>query len=523
MNKIFNFFKVNLAILLMVSAWIIVTIFNLRIYWMLVDDGWDVVFSRTLFEKISKFNFAGFFSQLVILENEGRFRPVYWFYQTTVWIIGKDSPQFQHFAHMLVIGLTVFVIYLIMNELTRSKLVSFFGSISYLLIPTNTENIFRLGPQEPLLVLFLSLIFYLLISNKKVFLSCLILVLCIFTKETSVAILPVLFLYYFLGKNQKFIKNKKQGFYLWFFVCISSMLLILVTSLTRSGYATNYYFSLPMILYNLTIYLKALSKDTLFVFPIFFMIFCLRITLGLFKKKNILPTKLDFFEFLFSLGFICFLLIQLPWKYPIPRYLMPGVFFVIIFLYLEIYRDIILLTKINLIKNNKRILLVSLIIVATCICFLWGFQLISKEASSVSYYEAFNKMAGYPINTTILINTPKGENSYEIQIQLSEFWNRTDLKVGCLDLQNLPEGNYVVVDADQLLRNYPHNKLNSLFQNEPETIKNFSRVLLITTPSDLIEQSIKKLADYLINRKPFTSTVLYTYYYNYNNWYFYRE
>jgi hypothetical protein len=492
---------------------------------MLVDDGVDVVFSRTLFEKLSNFDFLGFASQL--LENIGRFRPIYWMYHMTVWLIGRNSYQFQHFAHMLVIGLTIFFIYLIIRKLTKSRVTSFFGALAYLLIPLNTENILRLGPQEPLMVLFLSALFYFLIENKKIFLQCLVLVLSVFTKETSIALLPILFFYYIYGKNSKLVENKKQGFYLWITICISSLLLILITFLLRSGYSTNYFFNLQILIGNLSFYFIELSKNTLFIFPLAVIIYSVRIGVALIRKQNIFDSKSDLFEFLFFMGFLCFLSIQLPWRYAINRYLMPADFFLIMFLSIEMYKDFKLFGNFKFIYSHKHLFDFLLILIGIYTSLIWGLQIIYRETSTVSYYEAFRKIAGFSKNTTLLVNMPEGENTIEyfdeIQIQLSEFWKRPDIRIEYLDLQNIPKGNYIIVSSDQLPKRYPQDKLNSSFKNTPMTILNTSRGLTITTPPELIKQSMKKLINFLVYKKQFTSNGLYTYYYNYNNWYFYHE
>lgn len=524
-SKIFSFIKKNLTIIGLFLVWLAVTIPNLNIYWMLVDDGVDVVVSRTLFEKLSSFNLLGFVSQL--LENGTRFRPAYWLYQMIVWLIGGNSYQFQHFAHMIVIGITMLFIYLIIKELTKSKMVSFFGALIYLLIPINSENIFRLGPQEPLLVIFLSILFYLVIKNKKIILPCLVLLLAVFTKETSLALLPVLFFYYFYGRNNKFIKNKKQGFHLVVLICILSVAVILMTLLRRGVYGSNYYFNIPMFAGNLLVYLKELSKNTLFVFPLVFIVYLIRKVITLFKKPKTPVIKQNFFEFIFFLGFLCFLIVQLPWRYVLSRYLMPTVFFLIIFSCLEIYQDLMLLGSIKLINNYKRIYIPSLAVIVAYICLVWGFQLVFNETAQVSYEEVFRQMANYPKNTILLMNVPRSEGTieliYETQIQLSEFWNRSDLKVDYLDLQNLPQDNYVIVGSGQFLNDCSQGKLGTLVKCQPTIVKGVSRGIVITTPLELIKQSIKKLFNLLVYKKQPTSDGLYSYYYNYNNWYFYSN
>jgi hypothetical protein len=492
---------------------------------MLVDDGGDVVFARTLFEKLISFNIIGFVSQL--LEAGGRFRPVYWIYHMLVWVVGRNSYQFHHFAHMVVIGITVYFIYLIIKELTNSKLTSFFASLTYLLIPLNSENIFRLGPQEPLLTMFFSILIYLIIKNKKNFLPCLILVLAVFTKETSVALLPVLFFYYFYGKRSKIVQNKKQGYYLWITVCISSVVLILITFLRRGGYSTNYLFDIQMFIANLSFYFVELSKNTLFVFPLAIIVYLLRLGTSIIKKQKILNSKRDIFEFLFLLTFLCLFLIQIPWKYAIDRYLLPADLFLIIFSFIEVYIDFELLSKYKFISSHKSIFSFLLIFIGLFTALIWGIEIVSREIANVSYYQAFYKMSTLPKNTVILVNMPEGENTieyqYEIEIQLSEFWNRNDLKVQFLDLQNLPKDNYVIIDSDQLSRTYQMSELNHKFGTPKTTLINSSENIIITTPFQFIKLCAEKIIKSLLYKKRFDFEGIYTYSYNHNNWYFFNE
>jgi len=525
MNKLFSFLKNNLTIFILFLVWLPITFFNTKIYWMLVDDGWDVIFSRTLFEKLSSLNLTGFVSQL--MESGGRFRPVYWTYHMWVWLIGGNSYQFQHFVHMLVIGLTVLFVYLIIKELTKSKSISLFAALFYLLTPLNTENIFRLGPQEPLLAMFLGILFYLAIKNRKIFLPCLVLVLAIFTKETSVALLPVLLFYYIYSKKGRLIKNKKQSFYLWTTVCVSSLALILITFLRRGGYSSNYNFDIIMWMDTLLIYIKELSNNTLYIFPLFFIIYLIRNGIGLFKKQKIIATKLDLFEFLFFVGFLCFLFIQIPWKYALTRYLMPTIFFLTVFSFVEIYQNLKLIYKFKIVSNRTGMFTFLAILLGFYVFSIWGVDVVFKEMSGISTYDVFKKMASYPRNTVLLMNMKRGESTIElvdeIQIHLSEFWNRGDIKSQYLDLQNLPKNNYVIVDSDQFPRAYSQEELNSLYKNKYTSINKTSRRPVITTSLEIIKQTLKKLANLVIYKKEFTTEGIYTYYYNYNNWSFYNE
>lgn len=526
MKKFIIFLKNNFPFVIIFLCWVPVTYLNAKIYWMLVDDGISVIFSRTIFEKIIRFNLTGVLSQL--LEGGGRLRPTYWLYQMLVWIIGKNSFQIWHLAHMLVIGATVIFIYLIVKELTKSKSISLFASLFYLLTPLNTENILRIGPQEPLLAMLLGFLFYLLVVRKKKNIwPCIIAVLAVFSKETSIAILPVIFLYYLFVRKNKLFKNETSAFNIFATTAVSSIILITITFLTRSGYSTNYYFNLQMMIGNLVVYIKEFTKGTLYIFPITLATYIIRNAINLIRRKNIFNTKLTIFQFLFFVSFLSFILIQLPWKYALVRYLMPAAFFVIIFMFIEIYININTLCNLKNLTNYKKFAYTIFVLAGVYISLVWSAEIIFKESSNVSYEQIFDKIASYPRNTTILMNMPDNggtiELVYETKLQLSEFWGRPDLKVEYLDLDKLPKDNFVIVDSDQLPRRYAPSDLNKIYKDGYSSIKGTKKGLVLTTPLELIKQSLKKIINLVIHKSKLNSEGLYTYYYNYNNWYFYDK
>jgi hypothetical protein len=158
---------------------------------------------------------------------------------------------------------------------------------------------------------------------------------------------------------------------------------------------------------------------------------------------------------------------------------------------------------------------------------LWGLDVVSKEMSFISNYDAFKRMASYSKDTILLMNMKQGDATIELvgetHTHLSEFWGREDIKTEYLNLQNLPKQNYVIVSSSQFPRGYPEEELRSLFKNKFTSIEKTSRKLIVTTPLELIKQTTKKLFNLIVYKKKFTTEGIYTYYYNYNNWYFYHE
>lgn len=525
MKKLLEFFKKYWAYMFLFAAWLPITFYNTKIYWMLVDDGYDVVFSRTLFEKLTSLNIAGFFSQL--LEAGGRFRPVYWIYHMLVWVIGRNSFQFHHLVHMLVIGLTIYFIYRILHKLTESKTISFFGAITYLLIPINSENILRLGPQEPLVALFLSIFFYLIIEGKRKILPILFLFLAIFTKETSVAILPVVILYYLLSKTIKSSKIKTLSIYSVVSVCVFSLLIILITAINRSGYSTNYRLDSTLIIGNFTRYVKEMSIGTLYILPLMSVSYLSRNLYSYIKSKKFFLKKVDLFETLFLFGFISFFLVQLPWKYVIMRYLMPTMFFVIIFVFLEIYQLGYVIGNFWPIKLYKKQISTLLIGIGFFMFAIWGVQLLDKQISNISHYSMFREMSKLPKNTVVFMNMVEGESTvelvYETQVILDEFWERPDIKVEYLDLQKIPESRYSLVDSDIFYRKYTKEEIDS-FYIEPSAQTNIkTRSFILTTPPELVKQTVKKMFKLVFYKDKPTFDGIYTFYYYDVHWYFYNE
>lgn len=489
-----------------------------------MDDGWDIVFVRTLFEKLSNLNLSGFISQL--LEIGGRFRPIYWFYHTWVWLIGGNSFQFHHFAHMIVIGVAVLFIYLTLHELTKSKPISLFAALFYFFVPLNTENIMRLGPQEPLIAMFFAIFFYLLVKTKKVFLPCLMIVFAVFTKETALALVPIFFFYYLYQKRHS--TKNEAGISLKFFatIVISSVIMILVTFLRRSGYSTNYSFDIQMMIENLYIYFKELSIGTSLVFPTIPSIYLIRTLYKFIKKQKLFETKIDLFEFMFFGGFLCFLAIQLPWAYALTRYLMPAIFFLTLFMFLEVYAITQFIKKFKFINKHKKVVLVLSLMATFYALSLWGLDVVLKEKSSLSTQKVFEKLAVLPKNTILLMNMPEGEGTIElvdeVQLHLSEFWNRGDIKSRYLDLDNLPKEKFVVVDSSHFPRRYSKEELEKIFGEKSFSSEETIKRLVLTTPVELIKQSIKKTVVMLVNKGKFDSEGLYTRYDSFNNWYFYH-
>ena len=247
----------------------------------------------------------------------------------------------------------------------------------------------------------------------------------------------------------------------------------------------------------------------------------------MFKKEVLLKTKIDLFEFIFFTAFLCFLIIQLPWAYALTRYLMPAIAFLTLFMFLEIYQDVQFMSGFKFIDKHKKIVASLFLIMVFYTFSLWGIDVVLKEISSISYENVFQEMSKVPKNTTILMNMKEGESTmelvYETQIILNEFWYRQDIKSEYLDIDKLPEGNCIIIDSSQFPRKYFQEELVKEFGTYYFLSEKSSDRLVLTTPLELIKQSIKKFISVVFHREKFNSDGLYTYYHSSSNWYFFNE
>jgi len=134
----------------------------------------------------------------------------------------RISNTFLHF-------LNVCILYLLINTLFHDVKLSFIGSLVFALHPINTESILGVSFNEELLFSFFSLLsifFYVkkdfiekVKQNYFIFLSCIMYILAVFSKETAI-ILPLLILVYDVS-----FKRKKRTLSYLFFLIISGFYL----------------------------------------------------------------------------------------------------------------------------------------------------------------------------------------------------------------------------------------------------------------------------------------------------------
>lgn len=299
----------------------------------LVDDG-EVLIQSTSFlnDCVITFQCSKFVDQTFEF-GTNRFRPSYWLINNILYEIFGNKPQLHHNFRILIVGyITVMLLALILLDMRVGRLMTGVGVFLFATNISFSENIIRLGTNEPYQVLFLALFSLTYLNIKKVksksYLSnplvIILLLWTIFIKENNIAILPTVFLSEIKQSN----KNYKKALSLLGIPAIIFTFGILITGkitstisvnipLYTSNYVTNPVRIIENGFSNIRLLLNSMSpflKLTVLFSPFF-----------IFNKRfrNSLINEKYYYWFFFSLFFT---LILFPWRYVLDRYQLVSIF-----------------------------------------------------------------------------------------------------------------------------------------------------------------------------------------------------
>lgn len=496
------------ALLILISSIIFLPALKMQFWW--VDDGWTIMIAQKVIYSITHFNLSGL--SIIFDEPGGRFRIVYWFYQTLVYLVGGVNPTWHFLFHYLVILATALIIFYSVYNLTKSGFPSFVSASLYVLSPINNENLYRLGPQEPLLCLFISTSLYFLFVKKKTFTSILFLLLASLTKENGFILWIPIFLLYIAKR----VFLKKKGLVLVKYAVwgtMASIPFILNTFLRHGGYSSNYIFEVEKMAENLEIYLSTILKEFSPFIVIFLTTYLIRLGVSVRngKFKKLLITFLN--QGVFLAISLVFIVVQTPWAYPLERYLMPATLGLATFIGLEVCE----IKKMVQFKKNK------LLMLAFSLFGLYFFSFTAVEAIHIYNYGGgfahqtrfiqllYKDLAdNVPLNGTVLFNFLKGDSTAELVVQtdmqLDLVYHRPDIRVDYLNLGNLPKGSFLIVGTPTTREEYTRQEVEKgirIFRRD-ESLVLENRFIVLTTATEFFKQVAKKGYQFIINRKPFS-------------------
>lgn len=300
----------------------------------LVDDGQVLVQSSSYLEDCFLHLKCSKFVDQTFELGTNRFRPSYWLINNTTYEIFRNDAQLHHLFRVYVVGLVLaLLLTLILLDLKVGWIFTLTAVLAFITNYSFTENIIRLGTNEPYQVIFLAIfsLFYLnrerIEKRSKNYLS-LLLVLLIWTiliKENNIAVLPVIL-------ATEFVFNKpKLSVKAFILTAVPSLIFFLGTFLTKRlpstisvdipVYTSNYIAHPLTILGNsinhIRLLLNSMSpflKLSLFFFPLLFVVKTLR---------KLLKVKKFFYWTFFGLSFTAILF---PWRYVLERYQLVAIF-----------------------------------------------------------------------------------------------------------------------------------------------------------------------------------------------------
>lgn len=508
-------------LLIVLSLFIFVPTFNLKFSW--IDDGWDIQVARNLIDNFLKFDFVSI-ANSIVETNIGRFRPVYWLWQTSVYLIGGSNSSIHYFLHYLLILSIALFVYMIIFHYTKSSVSSFVGSFLLLIFPLNTENWVRLGPAEPMMIFFVIIAIYNLLVNENIKRATIFMLFALLTKETAVAVFPAFILYFLLLLITKNKTKKIFSFIVNMFIL--SILSVAISLLNRKGYSNSYVFSFETTLYNFGLYLKFLRQ----AFPTI-NIFVLALTLHIIRPVvNFKLSKIKEFEIvkiLFLALSVLFVLVQSPWAWVLNRYLLPAVVMGSIFVGLE-YHSISQFFKkykyLNIIFNT--LVFVTLTFFSLSAGLKINEQIVRQRQSTDNVYLMLKRLAEVtPENGRVYFNFVDNDATmeplFESDLHFKLFFNRSDILIDFIENKPKNETNYIVISGTPL-GSFPYFeeayfKKDKLVKKQ-EYYQNDNKFVVLSNFETVSKQVAKKLYQFVKTGKMIDGSGIYTDYLLKDTW-----
>lgn len=188
----------------------------------IIDDGQDLLLIHN--NSLIKY-------MLINIDLIDRFRPLFKLFRYIIYQLFGLAMPLHFLVNAIILALVVYLVYIILLKITKSKYISFLLAITVYSLPSLYENLYRLGTDEPIMTLLLLLVIWAFIS-KKYFFNVAYLILGLFIKETI-----VLFLFFY---SFVYLSMKK---YTYFLILLFASLIFIKFVLVPRIFAPVSYFS----------------------------------------------------------------------------------------------------------------------------------------------------------------------------------------------------------------------------------------------------------------------------------------
>jgi len=430
----------------------------------LIDDGQVLIQSSSYFEDCLFRLRCQKFADQTFEFGTNRFRPTYWLINNFLYEALGNNAGLHHAFRIYVVGyLMIFSLALIFLNLKISWPALILGIFIFVSNYSFSENIIRLGTNEPLQVLFLAVFSLLYFRYKEtnpksptIFpLLVILLIWTIFIKENSIAILPAVFINEYLSSKKNFRKTVVLvglPFALFILGVILSKIMPSTISPDIPAYTNNYVTSPTVILKNASLNLELLLNSMSPFLKLTLVLSPLLVIIG--RARKLLKNEKFYYWFLFA---VFFTLILFPWRHVLERYQLVSIFGMTVVITFLIDRAIgfvkeIILSRIKLISRYPLLEIVSFGVVA--ILFLKGFPI--NLAKTVNFGNIFSTRSRFEVDQLQAIanyNSQKmyinGKNNienweflYELPIHL-EFLYGVTPNINLIKEQEIGKGGYI--------------------------------------------------------------------------------
>lgn len=472
-----SFPQLPLVFILLFTSVLLFT--QIKIPWMLVDDGETLRMAKELSQHFTNRDFSYLFQ---FEAHNGRLRPVYWLFQwLTVSALGLN-PFVHHFGHLVLYSLILAIFYLMVKDITKSSLAAVFSCLLFLAWGKGAENFYRVGPIEPQLALYLLATFY-FFTRGNILLSLVFLPLVYFSKESAIVLVLIalsIFLLTFLQKNKKIgnLSFKKAGVFLLGNIVLAVLARLLMSYFHISGgYTEGYVLTIAQIKGGMVSYLKMINDNYGPIFIITIVLAILRFVDAYLKR--IFSDRTLAWEAIFLFWFAIFLVIQSPWVFVMGRYLPPALIGLCFVMGVESAKILVFIEK--QLKSRHAIYKAGFLFI--CLVLLLRAiippcrEILSLQKRAVAA-EAVNSEAvaflakNTPENGRIFYNFSDGavELLYEMGVHFSVIYNRPDIETSYLFLEgdsDFKKGDIIVSWLPSYSR-YPQESVLQHFRNLKE-------------------------------------------------------
>jgi hypothetical protein len=300
-----------------------------------VDDGQVVIQSSKYFENcLYRVKCSKFIDQTFEF-GSGRFRPAYWLINNINYELFKNNTSLHHIYRVYAVGLaTVLLLSIILLDLGVSVPVVLVAVFIFFSTFSFSENIIRLGTNEPYQVLFLGAFSYLFLNSNKLeklnnfYFTLLIGILtwALLIKEIDVAIIPAIILTEILIRGSKIPTRRLM------LLCGPPLILffsgVVITRLLPSSISPD----IPNYVSNYVTHPLEVLNNSMATIGLLFNLLSPYLKIGLLLLPIIIVDK-EIRESLFerkvlywALFSIFFVGIMFPWRYVLDRYQLVSIF-----------------------------------------------------------------------------------------------------------------------------------------------------------------------------------------------------